>query len=383
MVMLHLSLGSVRSGTASIGVHSRSVIRYSTDVPPDSMVPCIPSTGTLLFAPPEPSCTPGAPARLRLSPGAETIAPGEEVCFRARVVDAAGCRVPGARVELSLEGAEGREGSLRGRCFRAGASAAEAEGEFRIRARSDGLRANARVTVQAEDLSHLTARQLRERRNGEEALSDAEAEGASAISARAVGGSGVGVWIGVGATVLLVLAGVVLLLLRRRRGDEEGPEDEGGAGDGDGSPGADAEGSFASPAPAAPSAPASAPAAPREASAAVGATARAPRRVCPVCGREDEDGNGFCPVDGTRLMDPEAPEVRAQGMICPACRRGYPATAKTCAQDGEALVPYAMFVAQRKQEEAEVKKICPTCGTTYDAGTTFCGKDGSTLTTLN
>ena len=82
-------------------------------------------------------------------------------------------------------------------------------------------------------------------------------------------------------------------------------------------------------------------------------------------------------------MDPEAPEVRAQGMICPACRRGYPATAKTCAQDGEALVPYAMFVAQRKQEEAEVKKICPTCGTTYDAGTTFCGKDGSTLTTLN
>jgi RNA polymerase subunit RPABC4/transcription elongation factor Spt4 len=70
-------------------------------------------------------------------------------------------------------------------------------------------------------------------------------------------------------------------------------------------------------------------------------------------------------------------------MICPSCRRGYAADVRTCPQDGDDLVPYAMFVARQKQAAPTSRKVCPKCGTTYDAETTFCGKDGSPLQTLN
>jgi predicted nucleic acid-binding Zn ribbon protein len=64
-------------------------------------------------------------------------------------------------------------------------------------------------------------------------------------------------------------------------------------------------------------------------------------------------------------------------MICPICRRGYPAGVQQCAKDHERLVPYAEFVSRREQSVPE--RICPTCGTRYPGTTKFCGKDGTTL----
>ena len=295
---------------------------------------------------PDPRCTAGAAARIRIAPARETIEPGQQICVRARVVDAQGCPLPNARVALELESPAGQRGTLRGRCFTAGASAAEAEGVFRIVGTSGSLRGSAEIEVTTEDLSDLTARRIRESSMGE-ALSDAEAENASGLEARALGPSG-GVWIVGGILALvLILGGAVLLVVRRRRPESDAKKPE-----------------PPDPAP-------------------VAATATPPRRVCPVCGYDERGGDGFCPRDGAALVDPNDPATRAQGMICPTCRRGYGADATKCAQDGDDLVPYSMFIAREKRASVEVKKICPTCGTRYDAETTFCGKDGSPLETVN
>ncbi len=295
---------------------------------------------------PEPACTAGAPARVRISPSRETIEPGEQVCFRARVVDAQGCTVRGQRVQLELSAPDGQRGSLRGRCFTAGATAAEAEGVFRVIATSGSFRANAEVEVTTEDLSDLTARRIRESSMGD-SLRDAEAEDASGLQARVLGQSG-GVWIVGGIlALLLIFGGAVLLVVRRRKPE---PEEKPAA---------------------------------KPSDVPVAATATPPRRVCPVCGHEETGGDGYCPKDGAELVDPHDPTTRAQGMICPTCRRGYGAEAETCSHDGDELVPYSMFVIREKRASVEVKKICPKCGTTYDAETTFCGKDGSPLETVN
>jgi hypothetical protein len=72
-----------------------------------------------------------------------------------------------------------------------------------------------------------------------------------------------------------------------------------------------------------------------------------------------------------------AASASAEAMICPICRRGYPAGTNTCAKDHERLVPYAEFVSRREQSVPE--RVCPTCGTRYPGTTKFCGKDGTTL----
>lgn len=294
---------------------------------------------------PEPQCTAGTAARVRISPARETIEPGQQICVRARVVDDRGCALANARVELELRAPEGQTGTLRGRCFTAGATAAEAEGVFRIVGTSGSLRGSAEIEVTTEDLSDLTARRIRESSMGE-ALSDAEAENASGLEARVMGQSST-VWIVGGVLALLLILGGAVLLVARRRKPEPKPE-----------------AAIPDPEP-------------------MAATAKPPRRVCPVCGFEEEGGDGYCPKDGAQLVDPNDPTTRAQGMICPTCRRGYGADATKCSHDGDELVPYSMFIAREKRASVEVKKICPTCGTTYDAETTFCGKDGSPLETVN
>lgn len=345
----------LNSSTCRASRVARRTFTRVGEAPPPTMEETPPDPPEMEEAP----CTPGAPARVRVSPSDETIQPGERVCFRARVVDAAGCTVRGQSVELELREAPGREGRLDARCFVAGASAATAEGEFRVVARSGDLRGSARVLVRSEDLSHLTATG-REREEREDGLSAAEAEAASGLSARALRGSGGSAWLlGGGAALLLLLVAAALLFVRRRKGQSPSAP-----------PGAEDIPDGTAPPPPRPSAPA-------------GATAKPPRRVCPVCGHEDETGNAFCPKDGATLLDPDDPTVRAQGMICPTCRRGYPADADRCVHDQDTLVPYALFVARGKASESSGKKVCPVCGETYDEGTTFCGKDGATLETVN
>lgn len=312
---------------------------------------------------PEPAnCTPGRPARLIISPRRAELRAGERVCFRTRVTDAAGCRVPNQNVRLRLEADEGRSARIDGQCFFAGETAADAEGSFRIQATSGELSATARVAVAVDDLTDLVAQ-------GSSTPTpvspgNAEADSASGVAARAAGDEdGFPLWwIGAGLGLLLLIGVSIVLVVRgRKKPEESAPE---------------------SPMP--PSRVASAaPAAADDAIRAVGATTKRPERVCPVCSFEADADTEFCPNDGARLIDPESPEVKAQGMICPACRRGYAAGSARCGIDGEELIPYAFFVARQKHEESAGKKVCPKCGTSYGPEKTFCGQDGTPLETVN
>lgn len=307
---------------------------------------------------PTPTCRAGPAAGVRLSPASGDIAPGERVCFRARVVDRSGCTVRGAPLELRMRHAAGLRGTLDGRCFTASSAAAEAEGEYRIEARSGSFSASATVTVQSEDLSELTARRENSVASSSE---DAESGEASDVEARALAGAGALPWILGSVAALLLLLGVGLFLWgRRKRPRPDEPHAESSA-ESTAKPVAFA----ASPSPRA-EAPSPAPAAPVR------------PKLCPACGFEERGAQRFCPNDGVELIDVGDPAVRAQGMICPKCRRGYGADATRCAADQTVLIPYVFFVAKEKHTTA-AKRVCPTCGKSYGPQTTFCGADGTPL----
>ena len=72
-----------------------------------------------------------------------------------------------------------------------------------------------------------------------------------------------------------------------------------------------------------------------------------------------------------------------QALICPTCRRGYGSGMQKCPNDGDELIPYALFVSRHRNAEAAGGKICPTCGERYGRQVTFCGKDGAELVVVN
>jgi hypothetical protein len=123
------------------------------------------------------------------------------------------------------------------------------------------------------------------------------------------------------------------------------------------------------------------------------AVARAPGNasgtmVCPACRREYPATSAFCPEDASRLVPLNGSEEAAPaGSICPACKRGFDPGVKVCPFDREELIPYAMHAAARAQSPQAVVpskgKICPTCGGRFDGTATFCGKDGTALVLLN
>jgi len=303
---------------ASTCVATRTATRSFTR--PESAAPTPEPTMTEVPEP-ETHCTPGAAARLSLRPTQANVEPGARQCFRAAVVDSAGCPVPGRSVSLALVGSSER-GGIEGRCFVAANDAAEAEGTVEIVATSQGLRASARVRIAPTDLTGLRAQGGAGRRL--EAAGEAEAHGASGVSAR-VGSDGTP-WIWIGAAIALVslfLLVAVVLVLRRGR--------------------------------ASPSAQVLAAAIP-EADGLL----------------ETED-----PLEPEVPEPPAAPVASGDNLICPACRRGYPAGSRFCPNDSEALITYAEY-RTRTNPPAE-GPTCPTCGTRYPAGTTFCGKDGTPL----
>lgn len=309
---------------------------------------------------PQPTCTAGPAAGVRLSPASGEIAPGERVCFRARVVDRSGCTVRGAPLELRMRHAAGLQGTLDGRCFTASSAAAEAEGEYRIEARSGAFSASATVTVQSEDLSELTARR---ENNMASSSGDAESGEASDVEARALAGATVLPWLLGSGAALLLLLGAGLFLWGRRKGPRTDEADEA-------PPSAPSESSVAFAAsPSIPSAPVAA--------APIPAPPVRPK-LCPACGFEERGPQRFCPNDGVELIDVGDPAVRAKGMICPQCRRGYGADVTRCTADQTALVPYVFYVAKEKHKAA-AKRVCPTCGKSYGPETTFCGADGTPL----
>jgi len=290
--------------------------------------------------PERPACTPGAPARMRLGPATAEIEPGGQVRFRAQVVDSSGCAIGNPTVRWELRRPASVRGELRNGVFEAAESSAEAEGEFRITATSGELTAEATVTVRTADLSDLIAKRVSGgviQRSEEDVSTDAAAgmtarRQESPVEWWPVAAAG-------GSVLVLVLIAIVALLVRsRRRRAASSMTAADLAAIPDGAP----EGAI-------------------EVSA--GAAAGAP------LGRQPG-------VDGTS----------AQALICPACRRGYPADARFCPHDSEQLVPYGQFVESHKKQEVgqgEGTKICPKCGGRYGLAVTFCGKDGAPLVLVN
>lgn len=261
--------------------------------------------------PPEPACTPGAPARVTVRPSSTDTAPGERVCFSARVVDAEGCWVRSSSVELSV--GSGSIGTLRGSCFEV-----SGVGEAQIVARAGALDARATVRSQSLDLSGLVARRGE---TGVVGAGEASAGSDAGVAARASAPSGgIAPWLlvvaGV-ATMLAILAAVALAIRNRRRRAELAMR-------------AEKRASVAAAPPVATPAPSVAP--PATATEAM---------ICPLCRRGYAAGHATCPKDHERLV-PYAEFVarRDQGVpehVCPTCGTRYPGTTKFCGKDGTTL----------------------------------------------
>ncbi len=279
------------------------------------------------------ACEPGPPERLLIRPKRADIEPGRRVCFRASVKDSTGCTVPGQSVQWSLQHAPGLRGFLQEGCFRAAASAAEAEGEFRVVATASGLRSQAVISVRPMDLSGLIAKRIEggavsgfEQQDGTEPEKQTEVEEGATVGVEVGKDSGPKLILAIFAafTVLGLVAVVVAFkLFRRPRPSilDESDSDEG-----------------------------------------VGIAASADSPVAP--------GPAAAPASASP----------GGQWICPKCRRGYPREKGVCPTDGTALVPYEQFANQhRAQQDASKRMRCPQCGEIYPANVTFCGKDGSAL----
>jgi len=260
--------------------------------------------------PPEPACTPGAPARVVIRPSSADTAPGERVCFSARVVDAQGCWVRSSGVDLSV--ASGSIGAIRGTCLEVTAA-----GEASVLARAGALEARATVRSSSLDLSGLIARR------GETGVvggGEASAGRDAGVAARAAPTTGISPWLLVvagGSTVLAILAAIALAIRNRRRRAELAAR-------------AERRASMAAAAPL-PS--------PAQAS---GSTAPAQdAMICPLCRRGYGAGVTSCPKDHERLVPyAEFAARRDQGVperICPSCGTRYPGTTKFCGKDGTVL----------------------------------------------
>ncbi len=330
--------------------------------------------------PEQPACEAGPPANLRLSPREASVAPGEQVCFSARVVDAAGCTVRGARPTLRLEGGEGL--TLRGRCV---AASSTASGTFRIQARHGDFSARASGVVSQEDLSDLIA-QRSGRTLGQDG-GEASGDGASGVSASAEGADMTFLLGGLAALVVLLLLAAVFFLRRKKEPVstyDAGPSDVASGAVENAGPAVES----AIPVTAAPSTSAAPSASTAPSTSAVPSTAVAapipapapppkPPSVCPKCEREWGD-TIFCPEDGTELIDLSDPRVIAKGKICPKCRTGYGGDVDRCQHDGETLVFYALFDARQKLTGAG-QRTCSQCGRSFGADVAFCPEDGTKL----
>jgi hypothetical protein len=116
--------------------------------------------------------------------------------------------------------------------------------------------------------------------------------------------------------------------------------------------------------------------------------------VCPACRREYPAGSAFCPSDANRLIPlaglaglggHEELGGGPLGGICPTCKRGFDPGVKTCPHDGDELVPYALYASRMPSQTPLTArgKICPTCGDRFEGNAAFCGKDGTALVLLN
>jgi siroheme synthase (precorrin-2 oxidase/ferrochelatase) len=109
--------------------------------------------------------------------------------------------------------------------------------------------------------------------------------------------------------------------------------------------------------------------------------------VCPSCKKEFPAGKTFCPDDANRLIPLAGHEdvlTGPSGGICPTCHKGYNPGVKVCPDDQDELVPYSVYARREDGARAPSRgKICPTCGDRFEGTASFCGKDGTALVLVN
>lgn len=262
---------------------------------------------------PRPSCTPGAAARVQLRPSTAELAPNGEQCFTTRVVDARGCALRNARVQLAL--AAGSPGRLEGRCYHAPAGDARAT----LVAQAGELRDEASVVVRSMDMSDLIARRTETGSLGGgdlQADEEASSDTAARVSTRPAEPrmSLLGPAVAVIAALVLVI-GAAIVLARRRRAK----------------PGRHAKvpvayGATITPAP----------------SGASTKTADEPSEdmICPTCRRGHPPGAVRCAHDGATLVPyREFAAAKGDEKVCPTCGERYPGHVTFCGKDGATLEP--------------------------------------------
>jgi hypothetical protein len=75
--------------------------------------------------------------------------------------------------------------------------------------------------------------------------------------------------------------------------------------------------------------------------------------MCPACRRGYPAGTSYCPVDACKLVataEGASAERAAPGGKCPRCRRVYEAGTRFCAVDAEELVPLPLWQASHATE---------------------------------
>jgi hypothetical protein len=270
----------------------------------------------------------GSVKQLTVLPRSTRIGPGQKACFKAIGIDETGCRFP---VDAKWTATQNKKIVLglvtQNGCFRAGPTAADAEGRYNITAKVGNKSVSAKITVVYPDLGDLFAARLKPLEDVEEDLPQAKPETQSRrpvvikpASTRVQSGSFDASTLLVPAILITILglAMVVVILIRKNRLTKDAgrsnirPDD-----------------------------PVSL--VPTE----IGRTKR--WQICPTCGMKLPKEALFCPHDRTSLAPEESASeadgdypssLSNTGMVCPTCHRGYDQGSKFCPHDSEALIPY-------------------------------------------
>jgi hypothetical protein len=251
----------------------------------------------------------GAIKKLTVLPRSIRIGPGQKACFKVMGIDETGCRFPvdakwtATQNKKIVPGLVTPDG-----CFRAGPTAADAEGRYNIIAKAGNKSVSAKITVVYPDLGELFAARLKPLEDVEKDVPQAKAKAPSSppvvikpASTSAQSGSFDVSTLLVPAILITILAiaVVVVLIVRKNR------------------------------------------------LAGIGGTEK--WQFCPTCRMKLPKEALFCPHDRTSLAplksESEAegdypPSLSNSGMVCPACHRGYELGSKFCPHDSEVLIPY-------------------------------------------
>lgn len=116
--------------------------------------------------------------------------------------------------------------------------------------------------------------------------------------------------------------------------------------------------------------------------------------LCPSCRRAFPAGTRFCPLDASRLISTSAAGSEGRGGRCPRCQRSFEAGMRFCPMDAEELVLHTHAIHTPSlglAEPAQVAehlvggdgKICPLCASKYNLAAGYCGRDAAVLVTIN